>query len=182
MPLPDFRSYLPSPHTLREHRLIRWLSPWLGHPRLWHANRRGIALGVAIGVFFGLLIPLAQIPFSVAAALLLRANIPAAAASTLVTNPITFTPVYFAAYHLGVWLLGHEATHLTDAELGVAANQAATGLALWMERLADIGLPLALGLGVMAVTISPLLYFVVSGMWRLRTVRAWRARHPRRRD
>ena len=69
--------------------------------KLWHWSRRGVSMGVALGVFFGLLIPVAQIPFSIAAAVRLRANIPAAAASTLVTNPVTFGPVYYAAYQLG---------------------------------------------------------------------------------
>lgn len=65
-------------------------------------------MGLAVGVFFGLLIPIAQIPAAALVALLLRANIPAAVGSTLVTNPITFPPVYYAAYHLGDWLLGSE--------------------------------------------------------------------------
>ena len=39
-------------------------------------------MGLAVGVFFGLLIPVAQILFATVAALLLRANIPAAVGST----------------------------------------------------------------------------------------------------
>jgi hypothetical protein len=69
--LPErFRRYLPEPHTLREHRMLRWIGPALHHPRLWHVNRRGIALGIAIGVFFGLLIPVLQIVVAAGAAIL----------------------------------------------------------------------------------------------------------------
>nr|WP_249221378.1 DUF2062 domain-containing protein [Cupriavidus sp. KK10] len=53
-------------------------------------SRRGLALEF----FFGLLIPLAQIPLSAAAAVALRANVPAAVASPLVTNPMTLGPIY----------------------------------------------------------------------------------------
>lgn len=104
--LDSLRSHLPSREQLLQNRWLGWLAPFLGHPRLWRWSRRGVALGVAIGVFFGLLIPIAQIPLATAASIILRANIPAAAASTLVTNPITFAPIYYAAYKLGVWVTG----------------------------------------------------------------------------
>ncbi|MFJ4290633.1 DUF2062 domain-containing protein [Cupriavidus sp. NPDC089707] len=61
---------------------------------------------MALGFFFGLLIPLAQIPRSAAAAVALRANVPAAVASTLVTNPLTFGPIYYAAWRVGSAILG----------------------------------------------------------------------------
>src|SRR4051794_35702085 len=89
---------IPSREHLQSNRWLRWLGPLLNDPRLWHMSRRGIALGLALGVFFGLLIPVAQIPVSAAAAVLLRANLPMAAASTFVTNPVTFGPVYYGAY------------------------------------------------------------------------------------
>lgn len=170
---------MPDPQTVREHRALRWLGPLLHHPRLWHVNRRGIAMGLAVGVFFGLLIPIAQIPAAALVALLLRANIPAAVGSTLVTNPITFAPVYYAAYHLGEWLLGSKKTFNT-AELDQVAAQTATGFALWMERLSTVGAPLALGLLTMAAGLSILLYFAVHWAWRLRIVRAWKNRRSKR--
>lgn len=179
--LPDrFRRFLPDPHMLREHRALRWLGPVLHQPRLWHVSRRGVALGLAIGVFFGLLVPIAQIPFAAVAAVLLRANIPAAVGSTLVTNPITFAPLYYAAYHLGEWLLGDTAT-VPHAELERVAEHTATGFALWVERISTVGAPLALGLATMATGLSILLYFIVHWAWRMRIVKAWRKRREKRR-
>ena len=180
--LPErFRRFLPDPNTLREHRALRWMGPMLHHPRLWHVNRRGIALGIAIGVFFGLLIPVAQIFFAAAAALLLRANIPAAVGSTLITNPITFAPVYFAAYHLGAWMLGHLDVSVAEVDLDRVASRTETGLALWVDRVATVGAPLALGLLTLAVCLSVLIYFAVHWTWRLRIVRAWQRRKANRR-
>lgn len=175
-----FHHLLPDSHRLREHRALRWLGPALHHPRLWHVNRRGIAMGVAIGVFFGLLIPVAQIPAAAIVAFLLRANIPAAVGSTLITNPITFAPVYYAAYHLGVWMLGGAAEPVSSATLQHVAEESATGLTLWMNRLASVGAPLALGLLTLAVTISLTLYLAVHWAWRIRIVRAWQRRRARR--
>lgn len=144
MPFERFRRYLPDAHSLREHRALRWLGPLLHHPRLWHVNRRGIAMGAAVGVFFGLLFPLAQIFFATLAALVLRANIPAAVGSTLITNPVTFAPVYYAAYHLGAWVLGAAEVPLTDVNLENVAAETQTGVALWIDRVAAVGAPLAL--------------------------------------
>ena len=116
------RSLMPTPDAVRRNRWLRWLGPALLHPRLWHMSRRGLALGVALGVFFGLLIPIAQIPLSAAAAVALRANLPAAMASTLVTNPATFGPVYYAAWRVGSAVLG-EPDRPPPAELPVLIGQ-----------------------------------------------------------
>ena len=180
--LPEsLRRFLPDPHTLRQYRAVRWMGPMLQHPRLWHVNRRGIAMGLAIGVFFGLLIPVAQIFFAVGAALLLRANIPAAVGSTLITNPITFAPVYYAAYHLGAWMLGYADVPVAEVDLANVAARTETGLALWVDRLATVGVPLAAGLLTLAVCLSVLIYFAVHWTWRLRIVRAWQRRKAYRR-
>jgi hypothetical protein len=105
-PMKTMRDWLPSSEAIRANRWLRWLGPALHDPRLWHMSRRGLALGMALGFFFGLLIPLAQIPLSAAAAVALRANVPAAVASTLVTNPFTFGPLYYAAWRVGSAVLG----------------------------------------------------------------------------
>lgn len=166
------RALLPTRETLIAHRWLRWLSPWLGDPRLWHWSRRGVALGVAIGVFFGLLIPLAQIPVAAAAAIVLRANLPAAAASTLITNPVTFGPVYFAAYRLGGWLTG-------EAPAPPEAAEAATGpdadQTIW-QRIAVLGKPLVVGLSIIAAVAGLVTYALIGLVWRWRTGRKWRQR------
>ena len=92
--LQKLRRHVPTREQIAHNRWLAWLRPWLQHPKLWHWSRRGVAMGVALGVFFGLLIPIAQIPLSVAAAVVMRANIPTAVASTLVSNPVTFGPIY----------------------------------------------------------------------------------------
>ena len=136
-------------------------------------------MGLAVGVFFGLLVPIAQIPLAAAAAVLLRANIPSAVASTLVTNPITFAPVYYAAFHLGEWLLGVGGT-VAEAELVQVAEHTSTGFSLWMDRLSSIGAPLALGLATLAASLSIVLYFLVHWVWRLHIARAWQNRRKKR--
>ncbi len=147
------------------------------HPRLWHISRKGIAMGLALGVFFGLLLPVAQIPSSAAAAVVLRANLPMAVASTLVTNPVTFGPIYYAAYRLGTAILGEE--HAEDPEAQAALEEiqrepdASVGLVerfkAWLNSITAIGKPLFLGLSIMAVVCALTVYFIVSEAWILKT-------------
>ncbi|PKO93233.1 MAG: DUF2062 domain-containing protein [Betaproteobacteria bacterium HGW-Betaproteobacteria-10] len=151
--------------------------PWLSHPKLWVWSRRGVALGVAIGLFFGLLIPLAQIPLSAAAAVLLRANLPAAAASTLISNPVTYGPIYYAAYRLGNWVTGESALpgELASPVAGEERDGEADKQSVW-QRIKALGKPLLVGLSLMATLAGLLTYWLVGLIWRWRTVRRWRQR------
>lgn len=172
-----FKAWMPKAETIRENRWLRWLQPLMHQPRLWHFSRRGIALGLAIGVFFGFLIPVAQIPAAAAVAVLMRANLPVAVGSTLVTNPVTFGPVYYGAYRLGKALLGEEPVSRQQAARELAAVQAAagdaadaaSGLRQWLERIGAVGKPLFLGLAVVATASGLAAYVLVSGVWALRT-------------
>lgn len=40
------RGWLPHAETVRANRWVGWLGPALNHPRLWHINRHGVALGL----------------------------------------------------------------------------------------------------------------------------------------
>jgi uncharacterized protein len=174
------KAWLPAHDSLRNHRWLRWMGPVLSHPRLWHFSRKGIALGVAVGLFFGLLIPIAQIPASAAFAVLLRANLPVAVASTFVSNPLTFGPLYYGAYRLGQVVLGEPtvakkevAAALATAAEGTATVNAEMSLSDRLlragEHLKLVGKPLAVGLAIVASVSGLLVYFLISGVWALRT-------------
>lgn len=166
------RSWVPTRERLQGNRWLGWLAPWLGHPKLWHWSRRGVALGVALGVFFGLLIPLAQIPVTAVAAIVFRANLPAAAASTLITNPVTFGPLYYAAYQLGSWLTGESTPPLAPPD---DTSISELEKSLW-QRIVALGKPLLVGLSVMAVVTGLLTYAVINLIWRWQISRKWRRR------
>jgi uncharacterized protein (DUF2062 family) len=156
---------MPTPESMRRNRWLRWIGPALHHPRLWHMSRRGIALGMAIGVFFGLLIPIAQIPLSVGAAVVLRANVPTAAVSTLVSNPATYGPLYYAAWRLGKAVLGEPVAEDKRPPLAEPRPLPDNGRG-WFARTWDgitaLGKPLLLGMALMASSVGLLTYAVAS--------------------
>lgn len=156
---------IPTRQQIHANRWLGWLGPWLSHPKLWHWSRRGVALGVALGVFFGLLVPITQIPLSVVAAVLLRANVPAAAASILVTNPLTFGPIYYGAYKLGAWVTGDDMA--PEAGTGVIGPSISDDQNLW-QRIAALGKPLLVGLSITAVLTGLTIYGLISLYWRWR--------------
>jgi uncharacterized protein (DUF2062 family) len=174
------RRFLPDHESVRRNRLLGPLRHVLGDPRLWHVNRRGISLGLAIGVFFGFLIPVAQILFAAATAILVRANVPTAVVSTLVTNPFTFAPIYVLAYKLGAFLLGTPVQSGDEEAIVAVAEGAGDSLQGFWTWLLTLGKPLALGLLIAAVTFSTLAYGATQLAWRLATiVRVRRRRRSR---
>ncbi len=169
-----FRRFLPSHESIKEHRLLQWIGPRLHDPALWRINRRNVAKAVAIGAFFGLLIPVAQIPAAVVASLSLRANLWIAAVSTLVSNPLTYAPLYYFAYHLGARVLG------ITPQPTLAEAPAAETFLQWLTHtwqwIGGIGQPLLLGMLLMAVTGAAAGYCLTQTLWRYHILRKRRAR------
>jgi hypothetical protein len=119
-------------------------------------------------VFFGFLIPVAQILFSALFALLLRANLPVAAVATLVSNPLTYGPIFVLAHRTGAALLGEASDALREAEVESEAKAVAQAdPRTWGERLGAIGKPLMLGLAVFAVVGGLATWIVVNLLWLL---------------
>ena len=85
---------------IRMRRGILWLWKQEGTPS---QRARGLAAGVFCGCypFFGL-----QIVFSVGLASVVRGNHLLAAAGTLVSNPLTYVPLYWFNYIVGNQLIG----------------------------------------------------------------------------
>jgi uncharacterized protein (DUF2062 family) len=163
------KRWIPTRETLRQSRWLGPLAHRLDDDRLWRLERSSVALAVAIGLFFGLLIPFAQFLFAVGTAVALRAHVAIAAACTLVTNPLTFAPIYWAAFKLGSLILDRHdvdsAANQVEAEARVLADQTAPIEGLW-ATLQSAGAPLFVGLALMATVAAVLGYVLVSLLWR----------------
>lgn len=184
----QLQRWLPSADKLHGSRSLRWLGPLLRRHWLWHPTRRRVAAGAAVGVFFGFLVPVMQIAAAALAAVVLRANLPVAAAATLVSNPLTYVPIWVAAYRTGTALTGEPANEAAARAQAQAMADAATdplqvseaaAVRNWRQRMADIGKPLMLGLLVFAVAGAALTWLGVHLVWAAAV--ALRRRRRRRR-
>ena len=98
--------WLPTQAFLANHP---WLKPWAARwmqRDLWRWHPESTARGVAVGLFWAFAIPFGQVLIAAVHCLWWRANIPAAALMTLVTNPLTIGFWLWLAYQLGSFLLG----------------------------------------------------------------------------
>lgn len=146
----------------------RWLRPFahlFAHPSLWHLNRRSVPRALALGLFAAFILPLGQFLLAALLALVIRANVPLAAAATLVTNPLTFPPIYYAAYRLGSTLLSHS----PDGRAGEFAQSLG-------QQLLEVSGPTALGLAIFAIVGAAAGYTLGSLWWRLKLVQRWQNR------
>ena len=156
---------LPNRDTLSVHPWLQPVASRLLQPQLWRFQHEAVARGVAVGTFWAFVMPIAQMVAAAAHCTVWRANIPVAAAMTVVTNPLTIGFWLWLAYQTGALVLGAPAG---------SALPAGDGAPTW---LAEFGWPTVLGMGIFAVGGAALGYLGVKLVWRLRV---WLKRRARR--
>jgi uncharacterized protein (DUF2062 family) len=155
---------LPQRDALSAHPWLQPVASRLLHPQLWRLQHEAVARGVAVGTFWAFVIPFAQMVFAAAHCTWWRANIPAAAAMTMVTNPLTIGFWLWLAYQAGALALGAPANAMPPAGAGAMS---------WIE---EFGWPTVLGMGMFATGGAALGYIGVKLVWRLRVWLKRRAR------
>lgn len=113
------------------------------------------------------MIPVAQIFAAALLALLLRANLPVAAVATLVSNPLTYGPIWVLAYRTGSAVLGETPDAASVAQVKREAAEERGDPQTWGDRFRAVGKPLALGLAIFAVTGALLAWIGVNLIWLL---------------
>jgi uncharacterized protein len=174
------RSKLPRPESITQNKYLSWLSPWLGHPRLWHLHRRSVALGVAIGLVTGLVPGPFQILLAVLIAIPLRANILAAAATTFYTNPLTFIPLYLLAYSIGTVVTGEKIRDIAPPEFSFTLSEFWKIVPDMFNWFISLGPTLLIGLAVQCILFAIIGYIGTMLLWRCVVSRMWKKRMRRR--
>jgi uncharacterized protein len=163
--LEKLRSRLPHPDSVRDSWLHRIFGDRIFHPDLWIPTRSSLAMGLAIGWFFGLLPVFGlQIALALVFGLVFRGHFPKAVLGTFITNPFTTPAILVGQYGLGQWLCTHGA---------LTPFPAASSL----PEMILLGLPLILGSGVSATVFAVLGYgliWLLGGSGRIR-----RSLHPK---
>jgi len=163
------RRNLPTRESMEHNRLLRPVAHRVLAPELWRFTRRSVPRGVALGMVAGILFPVAQIAVAAVFALPFRANVPAAALTTFITNPFTTPFILVLGYQIGRWVLR---TDTTGAAPHVA--EAAQG---WLSWLWSMGPAFALGMVILTIASAVLGYALSALGWRLWIARKWRHRH-----
>jgi len=183
MPRKLFRKYLPSHESIRENRWLRIFGKALQHHNLWHLNRRSVAGGVAVGLFAGLVPGPFQILSGALLAVLLRVNLPVAAATTFYTNPFTIVPLYICAYRLGSFVLGGNSSLVpATSQIDVLALPIAQWIPALLSWMSEMGKPFIFGLFLLATTLAVVGYVSVMTAWRVHVWWSWRKRQRARPD
>lgn len=169
--------HIPRRDTIHENRLLRPFAPHLSKSSLWRLTRRSVPRGVAIGLFVAIIIPVMHTVFAALLAIPARANVAIAAAITLVVNPLTIPPMYYAAYRIGSWELHHEAP-LVNAAAAERFSSELSRLLFWVHQASG---PIAVGILTIAVSSAVIGYLVASLGWRIWTGSRWHERRAARR-
>ena len=164
--------HIPTRDTVHEHRILRPFAPHLTHASLWRMTRRSVPRGVALGLFVAVIIPFMHTVIAALLAIPTRANVAIAAAFTLVVNPLTIPPMYYAAYRIGSWELHHDAPLVNPA----AAERFSSELGRLLFWLHEASGPIAVGILTIAAIAAAIGYLGASLAWGFWSRSRWEQR------
>jgi uncharacterized protein (DUF2062 family) len=164
--------HIPTRESIHEYRVLRPFAPHLTQPALWRMTRRSVPRGVALGLFVGVIIPFMHTAVAALLAIPLRANVAIAAAFTLLINPLTIPPMYYAAYRIGSWELHYDA-RLMNPTTAQQFSSELSRLLFWIHHASG---PIAVGVLSIAMGAALLGYGLAALAWR-----SWRGNRYRRR-
>jgi uncharacterized protein (DUF2062 family) len=156
MPRRIFKRFAFKHHEIGDRWFLTPFRHLLHDRRLWGIRRRTAVPAFALGLFVACL-PFPGHPLHAALlALLFRVNIPVAAVTTFVSNPVTMGPIYYFCYRVGNDLLSRpERPFSFELSLDWVTNQFA---AIWQ--------PLLLGCVLVGAIVSIIGFVTLDTMWR----------------
>lgn len=140
-------------------------------------THRSVPRAVALGLFVGVIIPVMHTAIAAVLAIPLRANVAITAAFTLVVNPLTIPPIYYAAYRIGSWELHHDAKFVNPAAAERVSGELGRIL-FWIHQASG---SIAVGVLTIAAAAAAIGYLAAAVIWSgwLRS-KARQRRHARR--
>jgi len=171
------KRHIPTQESLQRNRLLRPFARHLGDPALWRMTRRSVPRAVALGLGVGVIIPFMHTAIVAVLAIPLRANVAIAALFTLLVNPLTIPPMYYAAYRIGSWELHHDASLVNPATAARFSSELSR-LLFWIHEASG---PIAVGVLTIAFGVALIGYAASALLWRWWLGSKWRQRRHARR-
>ena len=160
-----FQGHIPTREQLEKNRWVKPFAKYVLRSDLWRFNRRSVPRGMALGLFVGIMIPLAHFVTAALLAVFVRANIPVALAATFIGFPAFLPFIFYAADKVGGWLLRVDAMTVVAP---VSQTMQATETDHLLALLTQKGPTVAFGMFVIATVLASLGYLLSSFYWRWR--------------
>lgn len=177
-----FKKWLPTHEKIKNDKNLGWLTKRFGaHPHIWAVNRKTVTRAVAAGLLVAFIpIPL-QVFLAAILAFVIRANLPIAIVSTLISNPFTFVPLNFLIYKVGTAITqsnGNGMPPINDIEFHWESISLVWGeMMTWFKSL---GKSYFIGLLAVSVGASIIGYILAQIFWLISTRRKLRHRKKRK--
>lgn len=156
MPKKTLLRFMPHPEKIKGIKSLEFLGEKLHRPNLWHLNRRSVSMAFAIGLWAMYTPPLPwQMVIAGVLAVWFNANLPISVALVWLTNPVTWLPLYYAAYKVGSFVLGQGSFQFDEF------SQLFT-----IDKALELGAPLLLGCFILMNTGAVLGYSGIQYFWR----------------
>ena len=172
--------HVPTREQLEHNRWVRPFAHHLLRAELWRFTRRSVPRGVALGLFVGVMIPLAHFVVAAFVAILIRANIPAAMLATFIGFPVIYVGLLAAASKIGGLLLRVDPTTVSEpisqAIDSSGIDRIVAHCMHWAHWAVGKGPSVIVGLFVIATVLSLVGYLGSSVFWRWWIGRKWRQR------
>lgn len=150
-----------------------YLAPFdhlLHDANLWGIRRKTVVPAFSLGLFIAFMPVPGHFLIAALLALAFGINIPVAALTTLVSNPLTMGPAFYFAYQLGLTVLRQD-QQVFEFELSMS----------WLvDKFVLIGQPLIVGCVLLGTAAALIGYLTLDLLWRASLQRRldWRRRKP----
>ena len=169
MPKKTLKRLMPDHHTIKNNKHLQIFGDLLHNANLWHLNRRSVAKGFAVGLFFAFVPVPFQMVLAAGIAIIVHANLPLSLGLVWITNPLTMPAIFYFCYVVGAWVLG-----VKEQEFAFEVSWQ------WIiDSLSTIGPAFLLGCAILATVFSILGYFSIHALWRYSVNKEWKKRQSR---
>ena len=150
---------------IKEDKILKIFGPAVLQPNLWHINKKSVSRGFAIGAFCAFLPIPGQMIVAGFLAIIFAANLSLSLILTWITNPITYTPIFYFAYRLGKFFIDTKNSYVIKNE---EINLLSDIMHIWE--------PLLLGSLILAIIGSLCSYILIRIYWRYYVIKIWSKR------